>query len=168
MRILNETRGITIRSAKQSDMDRIVDMLKRLKKLNEEFDTHFTVSENVEENAREYLSGALKDSENRIFLVADTGKRVEGFMEVFLRKRIYYAPEIEARIIEFYVMPAYRSSGLGKKMVNELMKELQNRDIKLISSEFPSMNLIARNFYEKLGFRQLLSIYGKRVGQKKQ
>lgn len=165
---MNEKKGIVIRTARESDRDRIVEMLKRLKKLNEEFDTHFTVSENVEKNSKEYLSGALKDTENRIFLVADSGSRVEGFMEVFLRKRIYYTPEVEARILEFYVMPEYRSKGLGKRMVNELIKELQSRKIKLISSEFPSMNLIAKNFYEKLGFRQLLSIYGKRVDQKRE
>ncbi len=152
---------MVVRAAKEQDIPAIVDMLKRLKRLNQEFDTHFSISKEIEKNATEYLNKNLNDHENKLFLVADNGGKVQAFMEILFRKRIYYSPSQEARIMEFYVMPEYRMLGLGKKMMNELIKELRKKKITLISSEFPSSNMIARNFYEKAEFRQLISIYGK-------
>ena len=162
-----DKKNVEIRMAREEDIPAIVDMLKRLKKLNQEFDTHFSVSEDIEKNATAHLRENLKDTEGRMFMVATIEGKVSAFMEILLRKRIYYSPPVEARIIEFYVMPEHRMLGLGKKMMNELVKELKSREITLISSEFPSQNMIAKNFYEKAGFRQLISIYGKWIDRKK-
>ena len=160
----NET---IIRYAKKEDLEGIVDLLLRLKKLNEEFDSHFMVSEEAHKHAMEYLNEAIQDGEGRMLFVAENAGKIRAFLEVMIMRRIYYSPEIEARILEFYVMPEFRAKGVGRKMLREVIRELNERNILLIGAEFPSANLIAKNFYEKSGFKQVISVYFKNLEEKK-
>ncbi len=58
-------------------------------------------------------------------------------------------------------MPEFRARGAGSALIDELKKIVNKREIKMITAEFPSMNIIAVNFYKDLGFRELIKIYAK-------
>ncbi len=62
-------------------------------------------------------------------------------------------------IVELYVHPSYRRRGIARMLVEELSRRLKEMGAKAIAAEFPHLNEIAVNFYRRLGFRPLTSIY---------
>lgn len=154
---------IEIRKATEQDTNGILEMIKRLKKLNEEFDTRFTVSPELEKRAGKHIGDAIRDTDHYILLVAVANGEIAGFVKIDVIERIFYTPDREGRITEFYVMPEYRRKGLGKILLERAYLSMHNRKIGLITAEFPSLNLIALNFYRKDGFKDLTSIYGKEM-----
>ncbi len=152
---------IEIRKMKNEDLDAALDQVIRLKRLNAEFDSTFNVAEESRDEFRDHLKEALGDHEKYIVLVAESGSKVVGLVKVDIHSRLYYKPKLEARIVEFYVMPEYRRKNTGKLLMDELYRILRERKIKLITAEFPSLNLIALGFYKGIGYREIVSVYGK-------
>ncbi len=62
---------VTIREAREGDVDALVDLVIRLKRLNSEFDPLFSARNDCAERAREYLLNALRNSKNYLVLVAE-------------------------------------------------------------------------------------------------
>ena len=152
-----------VRKMEEKDMEHAVDMVLRLKKLNAEFDSSFVVGEGAAKEIREYLSDAMGDSKRHIVLVCDIGGSAVGIIKVDILDRVGYEPRKEARIVEFYTMPEHRRKAVGHVLLEGLMSSLKKMGVTLVSAEFPSLNEIAVGFYNKKGFRDLVSVYGKRV-----
>ena len=152
---------VTIREARDSDVDALVDLVVRLKRLNSEFDPLFSTRSDCAERAREYLLNALRDSKSHLVLVAEDMGKIVGVLKADIRERLFYSPSIEGAIVDFYVMPEYRRKGLGKMMLERAITMLRERGAQLITAEFPTQNQIAVNFYNKMGFRSLVSIYAR-------
>lgn len=166
MRKLDES--VKIRKMRTEDIDSVIELVRRLKKLNEEFDPSFIVRDDFKPGIQSYLSEAIKEPEKFIMLVGEYKKKVVGIIKVDIINRICYEPEHEARIVEFYIMPEYRRKKVGRLLMDELTTILRKREISLISAEFPSLNLIALSFYKKNGYRDMVSIYGKQITQEKE
>ena len=151
-----------IRPATDSDIDYIASMIARLKTLNEEFDESFKVVDNLISVAKTYIEESLR-SDNVIVLVADVGGQVVGFIRVELRSRIFYKPTLKAVITEIYVKPSYRRRGVGRLLVEAAAEEARKRGASLIAAEFPLANVMAKTFYEKLGFKELQVEYFREI-----
>ncbi len=152
---------IKIRELKDTDVSVAAELMLRLKKLNGEFDSIFNVSDGAKTEAEQILREALKDKARHIAYVSERGGKVVGLIVINLIHRCYYEPEMEARIVDFYIMPEGRRTGAGKGLVDMAYKELKARNVKLITAEFPALNPIAMKFYKGLGFREIVGIYGK-------
>lgn len=152
---------VLIRKMKEKDLDYALDQIIRLKRLNAEFDNIFNVAEESKQDFRKHLEDALADPEKYIVLVAEFGSKVVGLVKVDIHSRLYYKPKFEARIVEFYVMPEYRRMNTGKLLMDRLYEILKEKKINLITAEFPSLNLIALGFYKGIGYREVISVYGK-------
>lgn len=152
---------LKIRELRENDIEKAADLLLRLKKLNGEFDSIFNVADKALEEASNNLRVMLQEKEKHIAFVAEKDSRVVGIIALNLIHRCYYTPEVEARIVEFYVMPAARRTGAGKLLVDKVYAELKSKGITLITAEFPALNPIALNFYKDLGFREIVGIYGR-------
>ena len=153
---------ITVRPAERKDLDVIVNLTLRLKKLNEEFDPLYTVKPNAEEEAKDYISKSF-DDENVIMLVAEADGKVVGFVRALIKTRMFYQPDVEGVISDLYVLPAYRRKGVGDKLLDEVAKLLKARGVKILAAEFPPYNTIAVSFYEKRGFKPLLNTFFKEI-----
>ncbi len=145
----------------KNDMDEVMDKLLRLKNLNAEFDYALKVSSGNEAEIKGKLDKIIDDKENHIALVIESNNKIAGILISDIIFRIYYDPKYEARIREFYIMPEFRARGAGSALIDEFKKIVNKREIKMITAEFPSMNIIAVNFYKDLGFRELIKIYAK-------
>lgn len=150
-----------IRELKEQDIANMTELLLRLKRLNGEFDSIFNVAEDAEETAKKHLRAMVDEKDSRITYVVDNGEKVVGILSVHIIPRNYYLPDMEARIVEFYIMPEARRSGMGSQLMDKMYGELRNRGVKLITAEFPALNPIALNFYKQLEFRELVQVYGK-------
>lgn len=152
---------IKIRELKESDIATASDLLLRLKKLNGEFDSIFNVADGATKEAQEHLKVMVKEKEKHLAFVAEKSDKLIGIIALNLIHRSYYVPEMEARIVEFYVMPEARRTGAGKLLVEKVYGELKSRGVKLVTAEFPALNPIALNFYKDLGFREIIGVYGR-------
>lgn len=151
-----------IRRASEQDLNAIVSLLVRNKRLNEEFDPMLSVTDEIEDVARRYVSDALRD-QNSLVLVCEEGGKVVGFLKADVIDRLFYEPRREGVIREFYLLPEYRRRGLGRTMVERAFEELRSMGAGIITAEFPSQHKIAVSFYENLGFRPIISKYAKEV-----
>ncbi|MGC9180611.1 MAG: GNAT family N-acetyltransferase [Vulcanisaeta sp.] len=152
---------VTLREARESDVETLIDLVVRLKRLNSEFDPLFSARNDCAERAREYLLNAIHDSKGHLILVAEDMGKIVGVLKADIRERLFYSPSIEGAIVDFYVMPEYRRKGLGKMMLEKAIVMLRERGAQLITAEFPTQNQIAINFYNKMGFRSLVSVYAR-------
>ncbi|MGC8607270.1 MAG: GNAT family N-acetyltransferase [Vulcanisaeta sp.] len=152
---------VTLREARESDVETLIDLVVRLKRLNSEFDPLFSARNDCAERAREYLLNAIHDSKGHLILVAEDMGKIVGVLKADIRERLFYSPSIEGAIVDFYVMPEYRRKGLGKMMLEKAIAMLRERGAQLITAEFPTQNQIAINFYNKMGFRSLVSVYAR-------
>lgn len=150
--------NMKIRKATVNDTDDLVDLTLRLKRLNAEFDPMLKLDKGAEAFAKQFIAKSLKDC---VILVAEDAGKVVGFMRSEVRDRGFYSPRKEGLITDFYVMPDHRRKAIGEKMVEECMKQLFKLGAEIITAKFPSQNKFAVNFYEKLGFRSIKSIYAK-------
>ncbi|MEM1944784.1 MAG: GNAT family N-acetyltransferase [Nitrososphaerota archaeon] len=150
---------LTFRRAAPADLDRLIDLNMRLKRLNEEFDPLLKVRDDIQEISKKYLSEAMSSS-NSLVVVAEDNGRVVGFLKADIKERIFYKPRMEGNIVEFYLLPEYRRRGLGAAFLEYAIDLLRDR-AEIITAEFPSLNEIATEFYTRLKFRGIISIYAR-------
>jgi Predicted acetyltransferase len=160
--LADESKGFRIRAATRGDMEQIVKLILRLKKLNEEFDPLLKVSEEASEDAEKTCREALETrKESYVVLVAEDKGRIIGVIMAELRRRPFYEPRVSGVITDFYVMPEHRRKKLGENLVRKASEELKKKGAGVIMAEFPFQNKIASSFYQKLGFRAVVGIFGK-------
>ena len=147
-----------IRKAEEKDIEVLADLTVRLKKLNEEFDPMLKVVDDALDLARDYMKKCVSDS---LVLVGEDGGKIVAFIKADMRNRVFYTPNKEGVITEFYVMPEYRRKGVGEKIIEECANQLHKMGAQLVTAKFPTQNRFAADFYEKLGFRSLKSLYAK-------
>ena len=153
---------IRIRDLRKEDLKDATNLVVRLKKFNSEHDPLFSVSPDLEKNVAEYLESAIK-METRDVLVADYKKKIVGVIMGEILNRPFYQPGKELRVTEIYLLPEFRKSGLGKRMLDVLIEKEKGKSCNIVTVEFPSENLLAHKFYTILGMRSILSIYGKKL-----
>jgi len=151
---------ITLREAKTEDLDKLVDLLIRQKRLNEEFDPLLRIRPDIKEVGRKYLENAIK-AENTVVAVAEDKGKIIGFLKAEIRERIFYEPKTEGNISELYLMPEYRRRGNGVKLLEYGIKLLKQKGAEIITAEFPSLNEIATKFYTRLNFRAIINTYAR-------
>jgi len=151
-------REVVIRPGRVEDLEQAADLVVRLKRLNEEFDPILKVSSDAVEKARGYIREALGD-DRKLLLVAEAGGKVVGLLKADITVRDFYEPKTEGAIREFYILPEHRRKRLGEEMVLEATKHLRDKGAWIITAEFPTQNIIAVNFYKKLGFRSIISLH---------
>ncbi|ACP39163.1 MAG: GNAT family N-acetyltransferase [Saccharolobus sp.] len=153
---------VTIRRATKEDVKTLIDFFSRMYRLNSEFDPLLLTPENLEERINKVVEKSLED-QNEMIVVAEDQGRIVGAARVLIIDRIFYTPEKEALIREFYVHPSYRRQGVGNEIVNFIISELKERGIEILGAEFPSRNLIAISFYRKMGFREIYCEFIKKI-----
>ncbi|MCL5680552.1 MAG: GNAT family N-acetyltransferase [Candidatus Thermoplasmatota archaeon] len=153
---------IKIRDLKEDDLRESAALIVRLKKFNSEHDPLFLLNDKIEEAVNAYLKSSLR-LENRDALVAEHLGKIVGVVMADIVDRMFYEPLKEARITELYVLPEFRKTGLGKKLIEAVAEKEKKRGCAMISVEFPTENLVAHKFYTGIGMRSVISIYGKKI-----
>ncbi len=154
--------NIVIRAALESDVDALADLIARLKRLNGEFDPLLKPAENLLAASKEYVKSKIS-SPSSVVLVAEVDGRAVGVIVGDVEDRRFYEPRMAGIIREFYVLPEFRRKGLGKRMMSEAMDALRRKGAQMIMADFPALNEIAIEFYKKMNFRPIQSIYAKEV-----
>lgn len=149
---------LRVRLAEERDREQIIELLMRAKRLNEEFDPLLKLSDELQQSMIEYVNGSLKSADSVVLVVEQAGK-VVGVLKADIVKRVFYDPPLEGLIKELYILPEHRRKGVGKMLISEALRILKERGVGLITAEFPSQHKFATEFYEKMGFRPIVSKY---------
>jgi ribosomal-protein-alanine N-acetyltransferase len=97
--------------------------------------------------SRESLTHELKDHHQRIFLKALSGGEVVGYAGLWIIVD-------EGHITRVAVHPQHRGKGIGKDLVQELIRKGLQEGCKGFTLEVRENNLEARRLYASLGFTQ--------------
>ncbi|MES2567455.1 MAG: GNAT family N-acetyltransferase [Bacteroidota bacterium] len=139
--------NILIERAAQKDIHSILLLLKELySELGEE-------AESIKFLTEDFLKDMLNSTQTEIFLAKTPDHQVTGILTLTESQSIY-AGGAYALLDEMFIIPQYRSSGIGSSFI-EKMKEIgKQRNWKRIDVTAPSEERWNRtiNFYEKCGF----------------
>ncbi|MGC9225755.1 N-acetyltransferase family protein [Caldivirga sp.] len=152
---------VKVRKAGERDLENVVELVVRLKRLNSEFDPLLKVRDDIYVQVKNWLNGYL-NNKGKLLLVAESDDgRIIGALVSEVRERLFYEPRMEGVIMDFYIMPEFRRKGIGKMMMDEAIKMLREMGAYVISAEFPAQNQISVAFYRKYGFRPMMNVYVK-------
>lgn len=151
--------GIVVRSVTREDLEKLVGMVRRFYLFNEEFNPFMELSDKYGNVVLNVLEGRL--SEGSIFLVAIQDEEIAGYIYGIIENNDLLRIGRIAIIKELYVSPIYRNRGVASRLLEEFSTQVRNAGVQVIGAEFPSSNYIAKNFYEKNGFKEFRSIYMK-------
>ena len=151
--------GTVVRPATRDDLEKLVDMVRRFYLFNEEFNPFMELSDKYDKVVLNILENRL--SGDSIFLVAIHDGEVAGYVYGVIESNSLLRIGKIAIIKELYVSPIYRNRGVASRLLEEFSAQVKNMGVQVVGAEFPSSNYIARNFYEKNGFKEFRSIYMK-------
>jgi ribosomal protein S18 acetylase RimI-like enzyme len=157
---------IRVRGATEADLEPLVALMLRLKRLNEEFDPMLEVRPDAEARTREILRSELGNPRALLLAVEATGEeagKVVGVVRATVRERPFYTPESEGVIQDIYLLPLYRRRRVGEYLLEEVARHLKERGAGILTAEFPTQNEIASRFYGKRGFRPVTALYARRL-----
>lgn len=95
-------------------------------------------------------------------LIAAEGKEINGFINFEIKKRpdLYKIKE-EGHINLLYVKDDYRKKGIGKALIEEVLKRFKERKLMFITVNTLALDKEANDFWKKRGFREYDTVYAK-------
>jgi ribosomal protein S18 acetylase RimI-like enzyme len=143
---------VEIRRATIKDVKEILPVWGQLADFHSELDPLFTPSQQWPREYGAYLR-TLITRDDAIAVVARDGAEVVGYA---VGRVTTLPPFFEHRyrgyIHDVFVTPAHRRHGIGRRLVDEILRWLQHRDVSLVELTV-AVNNDAVPFWERLGFR---------------
>lgn len=153
--------GVVVRRASERDLDDVAELMIRFYRFNEEFDPAWTLGEEDPDKVKGILAEYMERGD--LILVAEVEGRVVGFLRAGIVENKLLERSRIGLLRELYVKPEYRRRGIARKLIEEASEELKRRGAQLIAAEFPGLNVVAEDFYRKLGFRLYTSVFVREV-----
>ena len=98
---------------------------------------------------KDYFKNVIKD-ENNILLAFEENKIIKGYIYL---KYIETDGKAGYLIDGLYVLENYRNCGISKKLIEEALKILTNKNIEFIDINVMYQNELAKNIYKHFGFK---------------
>lgn len=143
-----------IRTANSGDYPTIQKLNSLLfQKEYQDYDKTLDCSWPFTEEANEYFREAIQ-SINHCCLVAEYEKQIVGYMiGVKLQEINYRTVRKTAELENIFILPEFRSKGIGKIMMNEFKAWCKNHGIQAIKVAAAEKNERGIDFYRRNGFR---------------
>lgn len=127
----------------------------------EEHTTHdpiYATSSGAEKTMRNFLADLTTSSHSFLF-VAVLDDETIGFISGDLREGSpTFHPKTWASVDDVYVTPQYRSLGVGRALLENVESWARDKGANGISLQVAAANRRGRDFYDRLGFREV-SVY---------
>ncbi|QYJ16997.1 hypothetical protein Rxycam_02834 [Rubrobacter xylanophilus DSM 9941] len=122
------------------------------------YDPIYATSANAERIMRRFLAD-LASSDHSFLFVAEKDGRLIGFVSGELREG---SPTFNSRtwasVDDVFVAPEHRSKGAGRALLEEVKRWARRKGAAGISLQVAAANRRGREFYRRLGFREI-SVY---------
>lgn len=121
-------------------------------------DPIYTTSSEAEKTMRRFLADLTTSSLSFLFVAVLDGETI-GFISGDLREGSpTFHPKTWASVDDVYVASGYRSLGVGRALLENVESWAREKDASGISLQVAAANERGRDFYERLGFREV-SVY---------
>jgi ribosomal protein S18 acetylase RimI-like enzyme len=146
---------IKIEEAKKEEIGSVLSLMMELSDYHKKIDPKYYKSgkERKERDKKRLIEYFSKKRKNRKILVAKVKNKIVGFLIGGVEKSPSYCKEKKIGVIyRAYVKENFRRRGIGKLLVEELLKWFRKRKIKFVEVEVDSRNKIGTEAYKKYGF----------------
>ena len=143
--------NIKIKKATSRDILGIIEMIEQICDYHCNFDKYYKPFAKYDNLEKEVL-GSLEDK-NTIVLLAKLDKKIIGYCVGGVDSAPNYAPKIKiGYIYTVIISDKYRGRGVGKKILDELMKWFEDKKIKNIELEVDARNKLGIDFWKNNNF----------------
>jgi ribosomal protein S18 acetylase RimI-like enzyme len=144
-------------SATESFVSEIVELWKEFWDYHQKMDPKFFVmSADGPSKFGEYVKGLIKSDDSQVLVAMDEGQAVAySIAEILKRPPIAKHPEY-GFISDLCVKSEYRRKGLGKQILDKILKWFKSRQIDRIELSVLAKNQIGYSFWKKQGFEIFL------------
>lgn len=128
------------------------------------YDDVYATSPGAEKIMRRFLADLSSSAHSCLFVAevpngAGDAAEVVGFLSGEIREGSpAFSPRTWAAVEDIYVTQTYRSKGIGRALVDACTEWARDRGADGVSLQVAAGNERARNFYDRLGFREV-SVY---------
>jgi ribosomal protein S18 acetylase RimI-like enzyme len=146
---------INIEEAKKNEMSSVLSLMTELSDYHKKIDPKYYKSgkEREESDKKRLIEYFSKKRKNQKILVAKVKNKIVGFLIGGIQKSHSYCKENKIGVIHrVYVKENFRKRGIGKLLIEELLKWLKKRKVKFVEVEVDSRNKIGIEAYKKYGF----------------
>jgi ribosomal protein S18 acetylase RimI-like enzyme len=143
-----------IRPATAEDVPRVVPMVRKIAAMHQELDpAKYTFRSDPGEMYRDWLADR-SDDDRSVFLVADAGERLAGFLiaTVVDEIPIYHVEEV-GFIHDVWVEDDYRHEGIARQLVTLCIERFRAIGVPQIRCDTAWANQAARELFTRCGFR---------------
>lgn len=145
--------AVEIRRARIGDEERIAEFAIRLVEQHVEYDPHrFSLFATVA-GAVDFYRERISDPASAV-IIAEVDNILAGFAFVSYVERDYAEMlETGAWLHDLYVATDFRTSGIGKAILDEVIEAAREMKAEKLVLTVAAKNAIARDFFERSGFR---------------
>ena len=146
---------VKIEEAKKEKINSILSLMTKLSDYHKKIDPKYYKSgkEREESDKKRLIEHFSKKRKNQKILVAKVKNKIVGFLIGGVEKSPPYCKENKIGVIHrAYIKENFRRKGIGKLLVEELLKWFRKRKIKFVEVEVDSRNKIGIEAYKKYGF----------------
>jgi ribosomal protein S18 acetylase RimI-like enzyme len=163
---------ILIRKAAEQDLSSLLSMpIKLATHLSNSYDKTIKPEWFLSNDAKEFYFEFLHDTNKCVYVAETLGGEIIGFVAGELADATeYWYRKINcfASLDELFVLEEYRSSGVGKKLMNQFKDWCREKGADRISLEVSTTNVPAILFYQKHGFDSQYTVMEMVLGEKKE
>lgn len=153
--------AITIRPAVHQDMPALQEMLDLLNKERRQL---WSQKNKIFHDRLKPLSKLRKsDLDKNIFIVAEEGGEIAGFVLGFVTSRKGYKLSKLGYLDALYVKPAFRNKSVAKKLTDAVMKNFKFKGCDHMTTHTDAENKVAQKLYEGAGMSQVTVEYWKKL-----
>jgi len=148
----------TVRSGRREDSTAAARLWTSSVEEHARYDRVYSAAPDAEKIMRRFLADLSSSSHSSLF-VAESGGEIVGFLSGELREGSpAFSPKTWAAVEDVYVVPELRSHGIGRDLFEAFQGWAHHKGATGVSLQVAAGNRRAREFYERLGFREV-SVY---------
>jgi ribosomal protein S18 acetylase RimI-like enzyme len=148
----------TVRAGRRDDAKAAARLWVRSVEEHASYDPVYEAAPDAEKVMRRFLADLSSSSHSCLF-VAEIDGEIVGFLSGELREGSpAFSPKTWAAIEDIYVVPELRSRGMGRALFEACRGWAEEKGATGVSLQVAAGNRRAREFYERLGFREV-SVY---------
>jgi len=140
-----------IRKANLKDLEEILRLNKALFDYETIFNDEYNLDWTYSDTGRSYFKKMI---ESEITIVAEVDKKIAGYLVASVHISSFRKFNPVAELENMYIDKECRRQGIGKKLVEEMKKEIKARGAKTVKVEAAFQNDSAIKFYKSFGFSE--------------
>ncbi len=157
---LSDGKRALLKPGSIEEMEFVLDLWEKLMDEHFLFDTRFRRRELGRMHMRYHLTSQLM-SDEFLLMTAKVEGEVVGFMTAQIVRNPIFLPPLLGQISDAYILPEWRSKGLGSAMVEMIIQWFRENKVQQVDLNVAIANKAGKKFWEKHGFTPYLQIVSK-------